>query len=169
MPSLKFFLFLDFLRDILILIQVLLIFYLILKRFSKDPKSGLFLLFQFFFLSLSIFLIVNYLKTNYPYLRPISYYFEERQQFDSFPSSHSAFSFAYSFFLLPINFNFFIFSFFISIFIAILSVLSLAHWPMDVFFGFFIAFFITLIIKEISYSFHRFYFHNRKEKTQKVS
>lgn len=165
MDILKFYFYFNFLRDILILIQILFIIYLSFKKIKEDVEGGLLFLFKFFLTFLLVFFFVSYLKTNFPEARPISLYFSGLEKNDSFPSRHSAFSFSFSFLLLDLSFKSFILSFIISIFIALFSILSFSHWPFDVFFGFLIGLIIAFFSQQISYLFHRFYIHKFKPKT----
>lgn len=165
MDVLKFYLYFNFLRDILILIQILFIAYLNFRKIKEDVESGLFFLFKFFLTFIIVFFLVSYLKTTFPEVRPISHYFPGLEENDSFPSRHTALSFSFSFLLLDLSLKYFILSFVISIFIAIFSLLSFSHWPLDILFGFLIGFIIAMISQELSYLFHRLYVHKFKPKT----
>jgi len=164
MDVLKFYLYFNFLRDILILIQILFIAYLSFKKIKEEVVSGLFFLFKFFLTFIIVFFLVSYLKANFPEIRPISYYFPGLEKDDSFPSRHTAISFSISFLLLDLSLKYFILSFVVSIFVALFSLFSFSHWPLDVFFGFLIGFIIALISREFSYFFHRLYVHKFKPK-----
>ncbi len=165
MDVIKFYLYFNFLRDILILIQILFIAYLGFKKIKEEVEAGLFFLFKFFLTFIIIFFLVSYLKTSFPEMRPISYYFPGLEKDDSFPSRHTALSFSFSFLLLDLSLKYFILSFIISIFVALFSLLSFSHWPLDIFFGFLIGFMTAIISRELSYLFHRFYIHKFKPKT----
>lgn len=165
MDVFKYYQLLNFIRDILILLQILFIFYLGLKEIKKDTRNGLFFLFKFFFVFTFIFLLINFLRATFPEPRPISYFFPSFQTKDSFPSAHTALSFSLTFLLLSYNFRDFIFSLIISILIAVLSIVSLAHWPQDVIYSFLIGFLLGLVLQEALNFFHRFYTHKLKPKS----
>lgn len=169
MTIFTYFYLLNLLRDILILSQILIIFYLGLKEIRKNYKSGFIFLFKFFILFLFIFLIVGFLKEKFPETRPLSYLglgFEDK---NSFPSRHTALSFTLTFLLFYYDFKIFLFSLVISILIAVLSIVSLAHWPQDVIFGFLIGFLASLIFQESLNFFHRLNTHKFKPETQDIS
>lgn len=165
MTIFTYFFLLNFFRDILILSQVLLIFYLALREIKKNLKQGFFFLLRFFLIFILVFFIVGFLKDKFPEVRPLTYLGFSLEEKNSFPSRHTALSFALTFLLLYYDFKFFLFSLAISLLISVLSIVSLAHWPQDVIFGFLIGFLLALIFQEGLNFFHRLNAHKFKPKT----
>lgn len=161
----KVYQFLNIIRDILILSQTLIVLSLVFRRMKHNLRSGLILYIKFIILTFFLISLLLIFKQTFPSLRPISYFIPDLILNDSFPSGHTLLSFAYTFFVLPLSARFFVISLIISILIAILSIISLSHFLIDVIFSSFLAIFLALISQEILYFFHRFYVHYLKKKT----
>ena len=127
----------NFLRDLLLFLQLILIIVFILS--SKKWKYLLYYLTIF----LLAFLLTVFFEIYFPSLRPIG------TSFDSFPSRHTLISFALSLTLISQNLKLGIFSLALTILIAILSVLSLRHWLIDVIFGFIFGFLVFWILYKL--------------------
>ncbi|GIW67514.1 MAG: hypothetical protein KatS3mg096_382 [Candidatus Parcubacteria bacterium] len=154
----------DFLRDLLLAFQLILIFSFIFA--SKKWK------YIFYYLSIFLFafLVATFFKSYFPSLRPISYFCETQNlicdglRYDSFPSRHTLISFASSLTLIFQNFKLGIFSLALTILIAILSLLSLRHWLIDVIFGFIFGFIVFWILFKLSKFFNWFDVNQRQSK-----
>jgi membrane-associated phospholipid phosphatase len=120
----------NILRDILLVLQLFII--IIFIFYSRNWKNFSYYFIIFIFTIIFTFLIKSY----FPVLRP------NGLSFDSFPSSHTAISSALSFALIWQNLKLGIFSFILTFLIIILSIISLSHWPIDIFFGFIFGFLI---------------------------
>lgn len=146
------FLFFEFFRDVLLFLLLgISLIYIILK---KDKK----LLIEFFLILIFVFLITQILKTSIYSLRPISFVLN-KDITGSFPSRHAAIAFALSIFLIKENLSLGIISLLISVLISLLSLLSLAHFPIDVLAGSLLGIFISFLVL---YLFQRFYAKNSK-------
>lgn len=142
----------DFLRNFLL--SLIFLFGLILVLLKRN-----FLVFLEFILILSlIFISVQLLKNLTKIPRPVDSFIQQKS-FDSFPSSHTALSFGISIFLLKNSFKLGIFSLLVSFLIAFFSIFSLAHWPLDIFFGAFLGLFISFLVL---YFFQRLDFQKRE-------
>lgn len=165
MNLIDFYYYFNLFRDILILIQILLVLSLIFRKMKENVNTGLIIYGKFIFLTLVISFLLFFFKNTFPSLRPISYLVPNLILNDSFPSGHALFSFSYTFFVMPLSFRFFIFSLIISVLISIFSIISFSHFLIDIIFSIFLAIFIAIISQEILYFFHRFYVHYFKKKT----
>lgn len=130
----------NFLRDLLLMLQLFLVLFLILKTKNK------YLLFNYFLSIIIAFLITQFLKNYFLKLRPLSYV-SPFKSFDSFPSQHVTLSFISSLFLIFQNLRYGILSLVLTSLIAIFSWLSLRHWIIDIFGGFIIGFLIFISFK----------------------
>ena len=142
----------DFLRDLLLLFQLILIIGFI---FVSKKWRYIFYYSLIFFLT---FLLATFFKIYFPSPRPIG------TSFDSFPSRHTLISFALSLTLISQNLKLGIFSLALTILIAILSVLSLRHWLIDVIFGFIFGFLVFWIINKLLKLFNWFDINQRQDK-----
>ncbi len=149
----------DFFRNAFLGVQMIALLIFVLT----SKKKG----FLFYYLSIFLltYLLVEFLKTLFPYPRPVTYYFSFPLLFDSFPSQHTALSFALSFASIFQNFKFGLFSFALSFLIAIFSWLSLKHWLLDIFWGMMIGFLIFLFLRELLYFFYWLNWQKRKNKS----
>ena len=154
----------DFLRDLLLITQFVLISGFI---FTSKKWKNIFYYFLIFFFA---FLLATFFKTYFPSLRPISYFCEslrvvcESPRFDSFPSRHTLISFALSLSLISQNLKLGIFSLALTILIAIFSFLSLQHWLIAVIFGFIFGFLVFWIINKLLKLFNRVNINQRQNK-----
>lgn len=142
----------DFLRDLLLGLQFILILIFIIN--SRNWKNFIF----YFSIFLLVFIIAGVLKDVFPRLRP------NRLSFDSFPSRHTTISSALSFALISQNLKLGIFSFVMTFLIALFSFLSLQHWPIDILFGFILGFFVFFVIYKILNFFNWFNLKARQNK-----
>lgn len=149
----------DFLRDLFLAFQLFLILVFI---FTSRKKT---IFFYYLFIFLFAFSLAQILKNYFPEIRPISFYSPQLQLFDSFPSRHTLISFSLSLALIFQNFRYGILSLTLTFLIALFSWLSLRHWPVDIFAGFVLSFFVFLISREILYFFHRLYTQKLKKKS----
>lgn len=139
----------DIWRDILIVFQFFIAgYYLIsLKNYKKFLK---------YFLVLIVGIVLGILiKITFPSLRPISLYFPEKIYYDSFPSQHTMASTILSFLLVSDNLKLGIFSFVLTILIAILSYLSLMHRLIDIVIGFLLGSLIVFIFRKLDHIFSK--------------
>lgn len=143
-----FFFFIDFLRDLLLYLQIgILGYFLILNKNFKSFLISLSLL-------AAILIIGNFLKSFYSYPRPLTLYFPEGySSFGTFPSLHTMTSFTISLILLVKNIKLGLLSITLTILVAIFSVLSFQHWLKDVLFGMLISLLIFSLFKKIFKSF----------------
>jgi membrane-associated phospholipid phosphatase len=143
----------DFLRDLFLGLQLILVLIFIIN--SRSWKNLIFYILIF----LSVFAIAGVIKNLFPYPRP------DGSSYDSFPSSHTTISFAFSLALIWQNLKLGILSLILTFLIAILSFLSLRHWPIDIFFGFIFGFSVFFIIYKILHFFHWFDLKIKQNKT----
>jgi membrane-associated phospholipid phosphatase len=143
----------DFLRDLFLGLQFILVLIFIIN--SRSWKNFIFYILIF----LSAFSIASFIKNLFPYPRP------DDSSYDSFPSSHTTISFALSLALIWQNLKLGILSLILTFLIAILSFLSLRHWPIDIFFGFIFGFLVFFIIYKILHFFHWFDLKAKQNKT----
>jgi membrane-associated phospholipid phosphatase len=143
----------DFLRDLFLGLQFILVLIFIIN--SRSWKNLIFYILIF----LSAFAIAGFIKNFFPYPRP------DGLSYDSFPSSHTTISFALSLTLIWQNLKLGILSLILTFLIAILSFLSLRHWPIDIFFGFIFGFLVFFIIYKILHFFHWFDLKTKQNKT----
>ena len=127
----------DFLRDLFLALQFIIILIFILN--FRNLKIA----FYYFLIFLLAFFLTGFLKSLFPSLRP------HGLSFDSFPSRHTTISFALSLALISQNLKLGLFSLILTFLIALFSLLSLQHWPVDIFFGFIFGFLIFFIIYKI--------------------
>ncbi len=143
----------NFLRDLFLVIQFILVLIFIIH--SRNWKN----IFYYFLIFFFTFLLAYFLKNIFPSLRP------DGSSYDSFPSRHTTISFALSLALIWQNLKLGILSLTLTFLIAILSFLSLRHWPIDILFGFIFGFLVFFIIYKISHFFHRFDLKTKQNKT----
>jgi membrane-associated phospholipid phosphatase len=143
----------SFLRDLFLGLQFILVLIFIIN--SRSWKNLIFYILIF----LSAFAIAGFIKNLFPYPRP------DDSSYDSFPSSHTTISFALSLTLIWQNLKLGILSLILTFLIAILSFLSLRHWPIDIFFGFIFGFLVFLIIYKTLHFFHWFDLKTKQSKT----
>jgi membrane-associated phospholipid phosphatase len=143
----------DFLRDLFLGLQFILVLIFIINSRSWKNAFYYFLIFSF------AFLLTGFLKNLFPYPRPTGL------SYDSFPSRHTTISFALSLALIWQNLKFGLPSFILTFLIAIFSFLSLQHWPIDIFFGFIFGFLVFFIIYKILHFFHWFDLKTKQSKT----
>lgn len=149
---------LDALRDVFLLVIIFSSFGSLVFNFFKHKKIDKLYFFELIIVVLLILIITTFLKNLFPALRPLSYFSPyEEQLLDSFPSHHTSLAFGIAFITLVSNLQLGIFLLIIAIWVALLSWLSLMHWPLDIFFGLLIAlvanYFTLIFIK----TFLRFY------------
>jgi membrane-associated phospholipid phosphatase len=143
----------NFLRDFFLVIQFILVLIFIIH--SRNWKN----IFYYFLIFFFAFLLAYFLKNIFPSLRP------DGSSYDSFPSRHTTISFALSLALIWQNLKLGILSLILTFLIAILSFLSLRHWPIDILFGFVFGFLVFFIIYKISHFFHWFDLKTKQNKT----
>jgi len=127
----------DFLRDLFLGLQFILVLIFIIN--SRSWKNA----FYYFLIFLLAFTFSGFLKKNFPFLRP------NGLSYDSFPSRHTMISFALSLALIWQNLKFGLPSLILTFLIALFSFLSLQHWPIDIFFGFIFGFLVFFVIYKI--------------------
>ena len=150
----------DLMRDILLIIIIITSLALIISESYKKKKLNKFVFFELGLgLILTIF-ITTIIKTNYPLVRPISFFYPGEQFLDSFPSRHTAISFAISTIIFNNYPEWGMFLFLISILVSLFSWISLSHWPLDILVGGFLGFFISIIILEFAKILLRLYTKN---------
>lgn len=76
--------------------------------------------------------LASFLKMVLPSLRPSGYYYEQLQQFDSFPSRHTLIIATVAFLLLPVSLEAGLALLLDAVVVGLLRVLSLNHWLVDV-------------------------------------
>lgn len=147
---------LNSIRDILILLHIILIFFFLYLNAKIISRRQFFA--RIFFLTSTLFIILLIalsLKLTLPTLRPIFYCkfisnFNDIFYFnDSFPSSHTAISMALSLFAIYYLNQFKYLSFFSSVLtlvIAFLSYLSLMHWLSDIVVGALLGLFVFYVL-----------------------
>jgi len=133
----------DFLRDLFLALQILIVIFIIFR--SRNFKYFIY----YFSIFILAFLLATFFKNYFPSPRPIG-------GFDSFPSRHTLISTALSLGLFVHNFKLGIFSSVLTFLIAILSILSLRHWLIDVLFGFLFGFLIFFVLQKLLNLFKRF-------------
>lgn len=143
-------------RDFLLLFIILFVLiYLMIQRNKK-----------FFYETLIVFILALcipfVIKILFPSLRPMTWYYG-REFWGSFPSSHTTIAFSLAFLFLSKNLILGLIFTLFSIWIAILSITSLAHRQIDVLTGIIIA----LLINFVLYSLNRFYTKYQKIKSKK--
>ncbi len=150
--------FFDFGRDIFLFLQIaIVLFYLFsLKNYKK--------ILVYCVIFAIGFLIATLIKISFPFLRPISIYFPERIYYDSFPSQHTLTSAIFSFLLIFDNFKLGIFSFGLTILIALFSYFSLMHRIIDIVVGFLLGFLTVIVCKKIYYIFSKLLIFNRENR-----
>lgn len=141
----------DFLRDLFLFIQIFLVigFIFYFRKFRY--------LLHYLILFFLGFVLATFFKTFFPTPRPIG-------GFDSFPSRHTLISTVLSFALINQNFKLGIFSLGLTILIALLSVLSLRHWFIDVLAGFVFGLLLVFCFYKILNFFNRFNSNKRQSK-----
>lgn len=82
-----------------------------------------------------VFFVTALLKLLLPSPRPINAYFPALSQFDSFPSRHTALSFALAFSILPKFKKFGAVLLVVAVLVGVSRILLLAHRPLDVLVG----------------------------------
>jgi membrane-associated phospholipid phosphatase len=142
----------DFLRDLFLALQILIVIFMIFR--SRNLKYFLY----YFSIFIFAFILATFFKTYFPSPRPIG-------GFDSFPSRHTLISTALSLGLFFQNLKLGIFSGALTLLIAILSILSLQHWLIDVLFGFLFGFLIFFVLQKLLNLFNRFNSNQQKGKT----
>jgi membrane-associated phospholipid phosphatase len=143
----------DFLRDLFLGLQFILILIFIINSRSWKNAFYYFIIFSF------ALLLADFLKNLFHYPRP------NGLSYDSFPSWHTTISFALSLALIWQNLKLGILSLILTFLIAILSFLSLRHWPIDIFFGFIFGFLVFFIIYKILNFFNWFDLKTKQSKT----
>jgi membrane-associated phospholipid phosphatase len=143
----------DFLRDLFLGLQFVLVVIFIIN--SRSWKNFIFYILIF----LLAFTVAEIIKTFFPSLRP------NGLSYDSFPSRHTTISFALSLALIWQNLKFGFLSLILTFLIALFSLLSLQHWPIDIFFGFIFGFLVFFIIYKILNFFNRFDLKTKQSKT----
>ncbi|MCS7183907.1 MAG: phosphatase PAP2 family protein [Patescibacteria group bacterium] len=154
----KIFIFFDSLRDVFLILILILSLGSIIKDFFSYKKLNKVYLIELILVVILTFSFTSLVKYFYPSIRPFNYFISlSEQKLDSFPSQHTALSFGISFTTLLSNLQLGVLILILSIWIALLSWLSLKHWPIDIFFGIVIGFFTFLLTFWIIQFFFRFY------------
>lgn len=146
----NYFIYFDFLRDILLFFQIFSILFIFL--ISRNYKMIFIYLASFIF----ILLITHFLQIIIPSPRPLTYYFHQSYLSNSFPSNHTTLSTFSTFFIFKNNFPLGIFSLIITLLIALFSYFSLMHWLIDILAGFLLGILMYFLIRKILHSFFRF-------------
>lgn len=153
----------NFLRDFFILLIFIFSLGSIVTNFFYSKKLNRLYLFELIITIILSFVIVNLLKNNISSIRPLSFFLASAdQKFDSFPSLHTTFGFSIAFITLISNLQLGLLLLVLSIWVALLSWLSLSHWPIDIIAGLIISLIITYFTFWITQSFLRFYTKKRK-------
>jgi membrane-associated phospholipid phosphatase len=154
----SFFQALNFLRDLIILIQ-----FLIFVLYSLKIKK----IYYFIYLVILLFIgfgVIFLINKQFPTLRPFYFCLPYFVRFDSLPSGHTFSSFIITLVILKNNLNLGIVSFLLTLIIAILSFFSLRHWPLDIFVSFLLGYFIFFLGEKILHFFNRTNINQRKDK-----
>ncbi len=129
-----------------------------LKESFKNKKV-LYIFAEFILAILLSIFIVQFIKINYPHIRPISYFYPGEQLFDSFPSQHATIMSAISIVILNNFLEWGILLYLLTVIVSLLSWISLMHWPIDIIVGLFLGFLIGSFAREFIKMFLRL---NRK-------
>jgi undecaprenyl-diphosphatase len=159
----KIFTILDVARDIFLALIFVLSFGSLVINFFLNKKLNRVYLIELILVILFVLFFSILLKNTISSIRPISYFsFLEEQKFDSFPSQHTALAFGISFITFISNFQLAFFLLILSLWVALLSWLSLMHWPIDIIGGIIISLISTFLTSWLVQSFFRFYINKIK-------
>ncbi|MGC8981591.1 MAG: phosphatase PAP2 family protein [Minisyncoccia bacterium] len=158
-----FFYLLDIIRDFFLAVIILTIFgYILISGFRKKKVDLLLTIEVLSAIFLSFFLCFL-IKTIYPEIRPISYFIPYYEQlFDSFPSRHMTILTSIAFVILYNSLEFGILLLALDLLMGVLSWVSLQHWPIDIFTGWFLGFLIAIFVIEFIKYLLRSYRKKRK-------
>lgn len=141
----------------MLLIFILSFGSLVIDFFSKKKLNRVYLI-ELILVNLFVLSFSFLLNQIFPSIRPISYFLPfEEQKLDSIPSKHVGLAFGITFITLISNFQLGFLLFILSIWIALLSWLSLAHWPIDIILGILISLLSAYLTYTLIQSFFRFY------------
>jgi len=149
---------LNFLRDVIILIQI---FIVILYFFSNRKFYYFIYLLILIFIGFEVIFLIN---SQFPTLRPLYFCLPDFVRFDSLPSRHTFSSFIITLVVLKNNLSLGIISSIFSLIISILSFFSLRHWLIDILFAFILGFLIFFLGEKFLHFFNRFNINQRKNK-----
>jgi membrane-associated phospholipid phosphatase len=154
---------LDIIRDFFLVIIIFVIFIYILASGFRRKKIDLPLTLEVLLAIFLSFFICLLIKSIYPEIRPVSYFIPYYEQnFDSFPSRHMAILTSLAFVVLYNSLEFGILLLALDFLMGVLSWVSLQHWPIDIFTGWFLGFLIAVFIIEFIKYLFGFYGKKRK-------